>query len=124
MKRTLTIIRIGLALVFLANSLTAFFAPSEFIDLVGSSFITGIFHIDSSLFVILIGINDALVALLFITGIRLRYVAVWATLWIVGVMSVKGFSLDTLEESGFLFMAISLALSSRGSVAKTKSGNK
>ena len=103
-----TLLRIGLALVFLANSLTAFLDPGEFIDLVSGSFLGQILPLTAEHFVVLIGVNDALVALALFVGFDLSLITIWATLWILGVMTIKGVSLGTLEEAGFLFMAIDL----------------
>ncbi len=103
------LIRIGLALVFFANALTAFFAPSEFIEIINNSFITNILPVSASAFAIIIGINDAAVALLLFLNAGRKWVRVWAVIWILGVMATRGASLDTLEEAGFLFMALALA---------------
>jgi hypothetical protein len=110
MKNTqpLTIIRYGLALVFLANSLTAFFAPNEFAELISNSFVGSILPFDAKYFVMFIGVNDALVALLL--SVNVRWVSYWATIWIIGMLLVRGVSLDTLEEVGFLAMSFSLVM--------------
>jgi hypothetical protein len=113
MKRFLTfpfIIRIGLACVFLANSLTAFLAPSEFQDLISGSFVAGLLPISVASFVTVVGLNDLTVALLLLSGWRTSRVATYATAWITGVVLVIGvISLDALEHLGFIAMAISLA---------------
>ncbi len=117
MKKYLTapfIIRIGLACVFLANSLTAFLAPGEFQELVSGSFLAAILPVlpmSVAAFVTIIGVNDLVVAFLFIIGWRTYGVAAYATLWLIGVIAVIGaFSLDALEHLGFLAMAIALAM--------------
>ncbi len=105
------LIRIGLACVFLANSLTAFLAPSEFQDLVSNSFVPTIVPVSAAAFVTFIGVNDLVVAILLFAGWRTSYVAKYATAWLIGVIAVIGaFSLDALEHLGFLFMAIALAM--------------
>lgn len=104
------LVRIGLALAFLANSLTAFFAPSEFIELIEKSFVGNLLPISTGLFMAIIGVNDLLVAVFLFSNKGVRRVAIWAALWIVGVMIVRGAPLDILEEAGFLFMAFALAL--------------
>ncbi len=104
------LIRIGLALVFLANSLIAFFTPSEFVELIEQSFVINFLPVSVETFVVFIGINDAAVALLLFSGVGTWYVAVWASLWLVGVMLVLGEPLEILEEAGFLFMAVALAV--------------
>ena len=109
-KNPRTLVRLGLALIFLANSLTAFFAPQEFRDLVESSFLSHILSvIPSATLVVLIGINDALVALLLILNVKqLKSVAIWACIWLVGVMAVVGEPLDVLEHLGIFLVAASL----------------
>ena len=110
-------IRFGLALVFLANSLTAFYLPGEFQDLVAGSFLAGILatlSISVAQFVTFIGVNDMVVAILLFSGWRLRRVAKYATLWLTGVIFVIGVAdfetmLDVLEHFGFLAMALALA---------------
>jgi hypothetical protein len=114
MRRYLTfpyIVRIGLACVFLANSLTAFLAPSEFQDLVSQSFLAGLLPISAASFVVFIGFNDGLVALVLLTGWHTARVAAYASLWFVGVILVIGaVSLDALEHLGFLAMSIALVM--------------
>ena len=105
------LIRFGLGIVFLANALVAFFAPSEFIELIKNSFVANILPISPEPFVpIVIGLNDSIVALLLITGISTRRIALWTILWLVGVMIVIGSPFDVLEHSGLLFMALALVL--------------
>ena len=104
------LIRFGLATVFLANSLIAFFMPSEFTELIEKSFLANLLPIGADTFVLFIGINDAAVALLLFFGIGTLYASAWATLWIFGVMLVRGEPLEILEEAGFLFMAIALVM--------------
>lgn len=105
------LIRFGLGIIFIANALVAFFAPSEFIELIKNSFVASILPISPEAFApIVIGLNDSIVALLFITGIATRRVALWAMLWLVGVMVVIGSPFDVLEHSGLLFMALALVL--------------
>lgn len=103
------LIRIGLALVFLANSLTAFFSPGEFTELLEESFLANLLPVNTGMFATLIGLNDALVAALLLLGVKTRWVAAWAALWIVGVMVVRlSAPLEVLEEAGVLFMAAAL----------------
>lgn len=113
MKNFLTfpiVIRIGLACVFLANSLTAFLMPDEFQELVSNSFLAGILPVSAATFVTFIGYNDLVVAILLFIGWRTARVATYATAWLVGVIAVIGaVSLDALEHLGFLAMAIALA---------------
>jgi hypothetical protein len=105
------LIRFGLACVFLANSLTAFFAPSEFQELVSNSVVSGLLPISVASFVACIGLNDLIVALLLFSGWRTSRVAMYATAWLAGVVVVIGVvSLDALEHVGFLTMSIALSL--------------
>lgn len=108
------IIRIGLALVFLANSLIAFLEPSEFQELISGSFVVNLLPVSIATFVSFIGINDLIVAVLLFIGWRASSVAVYATLWLIGVILTIGvFSLDALEHLGLLAMAIALAMNER-----------
>lgn len=105
------IIRVGLALVFLANSLMAIFAPGEFQDLISNSFLAGVLPVSVAAFVAFIGISDFIVAVLLISGWRTSRVAAYASVWLVGVISVIGvFSLDALEHLGFFAMAVALSM--------------
>ena len=105
------LIRVGLACVFLANSISAFLTPDEFHELISNSFVAGLLPISVAAFVVCIGISDFVVALLLVFGWRTSIVARYATVWLVGVIIVVGvFSLDALEHLGFLAMAIALAM--------------
>lgn len=109
-----SLIRVGLACVFLANSLMAFLAPGEFQDLVSNSFLANILPIRAATFVTFIGFNDLAVAVLLFLGWRTSRVAAYATAWMVGVIGVIGvFSIDALEHLGFLSMAMALAMRGR-----------
>ena len=108
------VIRIGLACVFLANSLTAFLKPDEFHELVSGSFVAGLLPVGVSTFVTFIGFNDLTVATLLFLGWRTSYVATYATAWLTGVCVVIGvFTLDTLEHLGFIAMSVALAMRGR-----------
>ncbi|OYV26227.1 MAG: hypothetical protein B7W98_03270 [Parcubacteria group bacterium 20-58-5] len=115
--KPLTIIRIGLAFAFLANSLTAFISPQDFLDLINPSFLSVILPFNATLLVILIGVNDALVAiLLFSGGKRARVIEWWAIIWLIGVLAVKvtgGSYLDALEEVAFVAMGLALVMQGR-----------
>ncbi len=105
------LIRLGLGIIFIANALAAFFAPAEFIDILKSSFLANLLPISPEAFVtIVIGLNDAIVGLLLISGIATRHVAIWATVWLIGVMVIIGNPLNMLEHSGLLFMSAALVL--------------
>lgn len=105
------LIRLGLGIIFLANSLTAFFTPSESIELINNSFMVNLLPIRPEVFVpLVIGLNDGIVALLLFFDISTRRVAIWAFIWLIGVVTVMGSSLDALEHAGFLLMALALVL--------------
>ena len=105
------LIRFSLGLIFLANSLIAFFAPSEFIELINNSFIANLLPIRPETFVpLVIGLNDGIVALFLFFGIATRRVGTWAFIWLIGVMVVIASPLNVLEHTGLLFMALALVL--------------
>ena len=105
------LIRSGLGVIFIANALVAFFAPTEFVELIKNSLVANLLPIRPELFVpIVIGLKDSIVGLLLLSGFAPRRVAVWATVWLIGVMVVIGEPFDVLEHSGLLFMSIALVL--------------
>jgi uncharacterized membrane protein YphA (DoxX/SURF4 family) len=105
------IIRYGLGIIFIANALVAFFAPAEFIEIIENFFIINFLPIRPEVFVpIIIGLNDIVVGLLLIVGFATRRVAIWATIWLIGVMITIGSPFDVLEHVGILFMSIALAI--------------
>lgn len=103
------LIRLGLGMIFIANALTALFAPAEFIELIEHSFVANLLPVSPEAFAgTVIVLNDALVGLLLISGFAARRIAIWAALWLIGVMIVVGSFFDVLEHFGFLFMAAAL----------------
>ncbi|HTE49187.1 MAG TPA: hypothetical protein VK675_04745 [Candidatus Paceibacterota bacterium] len=105
------LLRFGLACVFLANSLTAFLSPDEFKDLVSESFVVKILPISVAGFVTFIGVNDLVVAILLLIGWKVSKVAIWASIWIIGLIFVLGiWSLDALEHLAFLSLAVAIAI--------------
>lgn len=105
------LIRFGLGVIFIANALVAFLAPTEFVELIKNSFVANLLPVRPELFVpIVIGLNDSIVGLLLISGFTTRRVALWATLWLVGVMVTIGEPFDVLEHFGLLFMPAALVL--------------
>lgn len=111
-KYSKSIIRIGLGLVFLANSYTAFISPDDFGKLISESFLANLLPISLDIFVKFIGLSDGLVAGLLIIGRGGRLVAGYAILWIIGVMAVTGIKAlgDLLQHFGFLSMALYLMI--------------
>lgn len=108
MKNPKIILRIGLALVFLANALTAWLTPNEFREILESSFVSGWLPFDTANLIPFIAVNDFLVASLLLLGKNLRFVLVWAGLWITGVLVVIGSPTEILEESGPLAIVVAL----------------
>lgn len=109
----LTIIRIGLGIVFLANALTAIFEPTQFTELLDTSFIGGILPISAAALTKLIALNDTIVAILLLTSHGGRRLYVWAALWIAGALAIIGKPLAMLEETGLLAMALALITAER-----------
>lgn len=108
------IIGVGLGLIFLANSYTAFFSPEEFIKLVGDSFLK-MLPLSADTIVKLIGVSDGLVGILLVLGLLRKYVAIYSVLWILGVIMVTGFAEvgGVLEHLGILSMPIYLFLNNK-----------
>ena len=105
------ILRFGLACAFLANSLTAFLEPDEFNDLVSGSFLAKILPVSVATFVTFIAFNDLIVAILLLVGWKSSKVAIWASIWIIGVIILGGvMSLDAIEHLAFLSLAVAIAL--------------
>ncbi len=104
------LLRLGLACAFLENSLAAFFSPDEFKELVSGSFLMKILPVSVDTFVTIIGVNDLLVAVLLLIGWKSSKVAIWAGIWIIGVILVLGISLDSLGHIAFLSLAVAIAL--------------
>ena len=106
------LVRYGLGIVFIAHGLAALFAPAEFIELLQNSFVSGLLPVDPETFVkVVVTLNDTIVGLLLMGGIRLRVVALWATLWLIGVMVVIGDSLfEVLEHVGIVLVAVALII--------------
>ena len=103
------ILRFGLAAVFLANAYVAWFAPDEFKEILEHSFLSGILP-GTAVLLNLIGLSDALVAVLLILGKWPRIVTAYAAAWIAGVVIVSqpsGIS-DALEHVGFFAIALYL----------------
>ncbi|MDD4989203.1 MAG: hypothetical protein PHV42_02155 [Candidatus Pacebacteria bacterium] len=114
MKKLLThsfLLRLGLACAFLANSLTAFLSPDDFKDAVSGSFVLKIIPVSAAAFVTFIGISDGIVAILLVLGKKVSWVALYASLWIVGVILVTGvMTFDALEHVAFLSLAVAIAM--------------
>lgn len=113
LNKALIIVRFGLATVFLANSLTAFFDSGEFSKLLQQSFIYNLIPFSMTTFIMVIGTNDLILSLLiFLSRKWDKIIFSWATIWILGVMITLGKPLSILGETGFLAMALALLISS------------
>jgi hypothetical protein len=110
-KNPITIIRLGLACVFLANGLAALFAPQEFKDLIEGSFILHWFSVSVAAFLWFIGINNILIAILLSLNKYSKIVAAWAMLWIIAATIVTQDIPGILEHVGFFSMALALWVS-------------
>jgi len=79
--------RLGLSSFFLLNSLTALFSPNEFLELLEMNPLA-LAILDPQFWVYIIVINDALLFLLILFGYWRKYVAVWATIWLIAVIYI------------------------------------
>jgi len=109
---SIIILRVGLALVFLAHFYIAVFNPDEFVNVINGSFLPHTFINDPDLLVKLIAISDVAVAVLLLFGFGLKYISAYASLWILGVIVVSGIEdpPDFFEHLGFLSIAVFLFL--------------
>ncbi len=90
LKKKQLLFRLGLGGIFLANSVTAWVASGEFRGaLMANSLTSSIGHTD--FLIKLIGVNDALLFLIILSGKYRKLAAVWASLWLVTVIFVTGF---------------------------------
>ncbi len=105
-KNKQVLFRIGLGGIFLTNSVIAWTAPGDFKDLLTSNNLTShIGHAD--LLVKLIGINDAALFLVILSGQYRKLVAVWGSVWLVAVIYVTGFwKPDFIEHLGVLALLV------------------
>lgn len=84
--------RIGMGLVFIINSVTAIMQPSSFRKLIESNFLAhAIGHTQIMLYII--AVNDALLGMLIVSGIKRKYIYAWAGLWLFIVTFIKFTSL-------------------------------
>ncbi len=82
------IFRIGLAGVFLVNSVVALVDPISFVKLMQGSLIGHFIH-SFAPFTALIAINDGLLGLLILSGRWQSYVLAWSGIWLLAVTVVK-----------------------------------
>ncbi|MCL5019110.1 MAG: DoxX family membrane protein [Patescibacteria group bacterium] len=96
--------RLGLGFIFLANALTAWFSPAEFKELIANNYLASRLA-SPNLLISFIGINDGLLFLLIAFGKWRKFVAIWATLWLLVVIYVTGIRTpDFIEHLGILFI--------------------
>ncbi|MFI5205832.1 MAG: hypothetical protein ACHQVK_02735, partial [Candidatus Paceibacterales bacterium] len=110
-KNPFTILRLGLGLVFLANAWVAWFSPQEFQELItGSVILNHLPAISVSVMTIIIGINDSLLALIFLFNFKpaMKNALAWAMIWLIAVMLVILEPVDILEHLGFFSIALAL----------------
>ncbi len=111
-KNPFTILRLGLAMVFLANAIAAWSGSAEFRDILENSFVVHLFPaVSTSTMLYVIAVNDSLLTLIFLFNLKIiKYALIWASLWLIGVMVATHDLGGTLEHLGFLSMAIALYL--------------
>ena len=96
--------RFGLAVIFLANSLTAWFLPDEFREIILISNLASKLG-NTDILVNLIVINDGLLFLLLVLGVWRKPVAIWGLIWILMVIFVTGFlTPDFVEHIGVILL--------------------
>ena len=98
-----SLFRLGLSSFFLLNSLTAWFSPDEFLELLQSNPLASSIA-DPQFWVYIIGINDALLFLLILSGRWRKGIAIWAAIWIIGVvyMTISEGAMELIEHLGLL----------------------
>ncbi len=99
--------RLGLSSFFIINSLTAWFFPSEFLELLGTNTLASTIA-SPQFWVYVIGVNDAVLFLLILSGYWRKNIAIWAGLWIIAVIYItmsEGI-LELIEHIGVLSFII------------------
>lgn len=98
--------RIGLSSFFLANSITAWFASDAFRELLDQNKLTSaVGHPD--LLLKFIGINDALLFLLILSGRFRKLATIWGSIWLIGVIYVSGlWNPEFIEHLGILALLL------------------
>ncbi len=102
--------RLGLSSFFLINSLTAWFSPDEFLELLKSNSLVSAIA-SPQFWVYVIGINDALLFLFILLGLWRKGTALWAALWLLAVIytTISGGTLELIEHIGVLSLIIYFA---------------
>lgn len=113
------LLRLGLALGFLANGLAGLLTPNEIKSIIEQSLIFGRIVNLIPFFPFFIGLNDSLLCLLILFKVFPKIVAIWATLWITGVILVvlSSFSFEGLlaayEHAAYLVIGIHLYIKTK-----------
>ncbi|GEM_PF-2503474 len=99
--------RFGLSIVFLLNSLTAWFSPDEFLELLKNNPLASAIA-NPQIWIYIISINDALLFLLILSGRWRKTIAIWAALWMTAVIYVTlgGGITEFIEHIGVLSFII------------------
>ncbi len=99
--------RFGLSIIFLLNSLVAWFSPDEFLGLLKNNPLASAIA-NPQFWIYIIGINDVLLFLLILSGRWRRAIAVWAALWMVAVIyvTISGGVTEFIEHIGVLSFVI------------------
>lgn len=84
--------RIGFGLVFIINSVTAIIQPAIFKKLLESNFLAHTLG-QTQIMLYIIAVNDALLGVLIISGIKRQWIYAWAGLWLFFVTFLKFTSL-------------------------------
>ncbi|HEY5550035.1 MAG TPA: hypothetical protein VIK37_02450 [Candidatus Saccharimonadales bacterium] len=82
------VFRVGLASVFIINSITAIFQPGSFRGLLENNFV-GAFLGHYQLLLYVIAVNDLFLGLLLLSGVKKKYVYAWAGIWLAIVSFFK-----------------------------------
>ncbi len=79
--------RFGLSIIFLLNSLAAWFSPDEFLELLDKSPLASAIA-SPHFWIYIIGINDGLLFLLILFGRWRKGIAIWAAVWMIAVLYI------------------------------------
>ena len=95
--------RVGLSSFFLLGSQAAWFSPGEFLELLEGNLLASAIA-TPQFWVYVIGVNDALLFLLILSGRWRKGVAVWAALWMIAVIYITIFegAMEFIEHIGIL----------------------
>ncbi len=99
--------RLGLSSFFLINALAAWFSPNEFLELLGMNPLASSLA-SPQFWVYVIGVNDAVLFLLILSGRWSRGIAIWAGLWVLAVIyvTISEGSAELIEHIGVLSLIL------------------